>query len=140
MENQFVFYDLALKLKELGFDEECFGYYTVDEVLNLDSLKMFKDGDLTTITSQSDWTTLAPLWQQVFDFMIEKHNLVGTIYANASGYLWEIHDSAPEGGTHRAESGYDGDCQYSGTYTTYHKAREACLIKLIELVEDGKNK
>ena len=28
MEKEFVPYELAVKLKELGFDEECFGYYT----------------------------------------------------------------------------------------------------------------
>ena len=28
MQKQFVTYEIALKLKELGFDEPCFGYYT----------------------------------------------------------------------------------------------------------------
>ena len=28
MKSQFATYEIALKLKELGFDEECFGYYT----------------------------------------------------------------------------------------------------------------
>lgn len=28
MKDQFVSYPIALKLKELGFDEPCFGYYT----------------------------------------------------------------------------------------------------------------
>ena len=28
MKKQFVTYEIALKLKKLGFDEECFGYYT----------------------------------------------------------------------------------------------------------------
>ena len=27
MKDQFVTYEIALKLKELGFDEECFAYY-----------------------------------------------------------------------------------------------------------------
>lgn len=27
MEKQFVIYDIASQFKELGFDEECFGYY-----------------------------------------------------------------------------------------------------------------
>ena len=31
MEEQFVTYEIALKLKELGFNEECFGYYHVNE-------------------------------------------------------------------------------------------------------------
>ena len=54
MEKQFLTYELAVELKKLGFGESCFGYYTVDEVLNFDSLKMFKGSDLTTLTSQSD--------------------------------------------------------------------------------------
>ena len=42
-ESLFVHYKMAVELKKLGFGESCFGYYTVDEVLNFDSLKMFKE-------------------------------------------------------------------------------------------------
>ena len=126
--NMFVPYELALKLKELGFDEECLGSFTINDC----SLQIDDMYSLPSIVK-------APLWQQAFDFILNKFDLVGTVYANASGYLYEIHDSATKGGTHRAESGYDGDCEYSGTYTTYHKGRLACLEKLIELVENEKN-
>ena len=73
-ESLFVPYKIALELKKLGFGESCFGYYTVDEVLNFDSLKMFKGSDLITLTSQSDWTTLAPLWQQAARFLYINSN------------------------------------------------------------------
>ena len=33
MEKQFISYELALKLKELGFDEECFKTYNEDGIM-----------------------------------------------------------------------------------------------------------
>jgi hypothetical protein len=33
MRDQFVPYEIAVKLKEKGFDEECFGWWFVDEDL-----------------------------------------------------------------------------------------------------------
>jgi len=35
MEKQFVTYEIALKLKELGFNELCFGYFNGDKELML---------------------------------------------------------------------------------------------------------
>lgn len=49
MENEFVKYEQALALKELGFNEPSFGYPT------------------------------APLYQQAFRWLLKKHNLYGVI-------------------------------------------------------------
>jgi hypothetical protein len=34
MENEFVSYEHAIRLKELGFDEPCFGFYTQIEKIS----------------------------------------------------------------------------------------------------------
>jgi hypothetical protein len=55
MGKEFVPYQQALELKELGFDEPCFGEFNKDE----------KDGNIFTS---------APLYQQVFRWFREKYN------------------------------------------------------------------
>ena len=40
--NQFIPYNLALKLKELGFNEDCFGYYRKKDLLKLFNLQKYK--------------------------------------------------------------------------------------------------
>ena len=62
MKNEFVPYDIALAMKELGFDEPCFGCYRED--------KMFLFG--RTSDNTSTWT-LAPLYQQAFRWFREKY-------------------------------------------------------------------
>jgi len=118
IESLFVPYKEALVLKELGFNEQCLKSYGDDEGLNMHDSEMYLS---------------APLYQQAFIWFRDKHNMLGTVYSNASGYLWEIHDD--EGGTHRHASGFNGDCELSGTYTSYEKAEVALLQKLINLVK-----
>ena len=108
MEKQFATFEIALKLKELGFDEECFGYYTPmknwmmkgkysDEKLhfhgpnwaNNDNTMYFmyvqnSFGDRNSTVKNSSFTKAihniaVPLWQQAIDFCDSKELLVGTI-------------------------------------------------------------
>jgi len=71
MEKEFVPYQKALELKELGFDEPCFGkfYHNHLEIggswLNSEFNKDKKDGNIFTS---------APLYQQVFRWFREKYN------------------------------------------------------------------
>ena len=62
----FISYDLALKLKELGFNEECFGVY------------YNKDGDVRIYDGKEKGD--APLWQQAFKFIRDKYNLTTTFH------------------------------------------------------------
>jgi hypothetical protein len=76
MEKEFVPYQQALELKELGFDEPCFGkfYHNHLEIggswLNSEFNKDEKDGNIFTS---------APLYQQVFKWFREKHSLFHSI-------------------------------------------------------------
>jgi hypothetical protein len=123
MEAEFIPYELALALKELGFDEICLSAFFEDKIKRCDNVQ----------NSKCDYLS-APLCQQAFRFFREKHNLLGNIYSNASGWLWEIHDNI--GGTHRFGSEWSGDCEESGMFTSYEKAELACLKKLIEIVKE----
>ena len=95
MEKQFVTYEIALKLKELGFDEPCLAsYYTDDErnyakdgtydcrqkissSIDFDPFK--EEFDNFYINSNETYYVSAPLWQQVIDWCDSKGLLVGTI-------------------------------------------------------------
>jgi len=131
MEKEFTPYEQALALKELGFNEECFGYYG----------SFGANPSLLTIIGKEEHynrkTYKAPLYQQAFRWFREKYNLVHTVYSNASGYMWELHYNQERGGTHICDSGESGDCEMSGMFTTYEKAELECLKKLIEIVKNG---
>ena len=120
MKNEFIPYEQALALKGLGFDEPCLSYYEGESFsYHLASIK----GD--------DYIIPAPLYQQAFRWFREKHNILATVYSNASGYLYEWSDNI--GGTHIGWSNYEGP-NNGGVWDTYEEAELACLKKLIELL------
>ena len=69
IENEFIPFEQALALKELGFDKDCFGYYVNAE---LDLTWKFSDCSLYQDTHIS---ILAPLYQQAFRWFREKYGL-----------------------------------------------------------------
>ena len=126
MEKEFVPYELALKLKELGFDEECFGWY---------DFETFKEANIKWSHCSNydlNWSKLnctAPLWQQAFDFIREKYNTVVNFHCNDKRWFGEA----------RRINFYERflDSGYSKPYKTYEEARQAYLEKLIEIIENG---
>lgn len=64
--NQFISYKIALALKELGFDEPCFSYFTIlgkfaNDISNPRKYNSeFERGSYIS----------APLWQQVIDWLL----------------------------------------------------------------------
>lgn len=67
MKEQFVPYEIALKLKEKGFDELVFGFYWTD---NKDFVY-----DSPNRGKHHGVHLQAPLWQQVIDWLAETHNI-----------------------------------------------------------------
>ena len=76
MNKEFIPYEQALALKELGFDEQCFGYYYT---LNGKDWKFADDKQYDSLDEfyniGSMCTILAPLYQQVFRWFRENHSL-----------------------------------------------------------------
>lgn len=116
MEDLFIPYDLALELKELGFDEECFGYwwnnkdFTEPEFM-LGHCKHVMEGNIKR-----------PLYQQVFRWFREKYTLDSHIKKGKHGdYILVI--------TNHLEDSWD----------EHKEAELECLKRLIEIVkENGK--
>ncbi len=124
MKNEFIPYEQALALKELGLDAECFSFYNaIGELYESEGYYRYSHN------VHKD-EVIAPLYQQAFRWFREKHNILATVYSNASGYLYEWSDNV--GGTHRGWSNDEGP-NNGGVWNTYEEAELACLKKLIEL-------
>ena len=68
MEKEFIPYEQALALKELGFDEPCFGAWVNNELF-------ITENENPKIQSLSINQCTAPLYQQAFRFLREKYGL-----------------------------------------------------------------
>ena len=116
MEKEFIPYEQALALKELGFDEECLSYY-----FN----KQLSFGSKTSYGEVVE----APLFQQAFSFFREKHKLHSTI-TSISQESWQWHITKP---------GESLGKLYNEDFYTYEEAELECLKKLIEIVKNNLN-
>ena len=89
IEELFVPYELALKLKEKGYNEPCLSYYDSRGIQQIGTF------DFTTIDGYKESVAaLAPLYQQVVDFLREKHDIQINIEWNKfypnTPYVWSI--------------------------------------------------
>jgi hypothetical protein len=123
MKQEFIQYQQALELKELGFDESCLGFYefgSMDEEWHLRTKYVSKNeyNDVIHILK-------APLYQQAFDFFREKYGLWQTVLQNTD-IDW-TYDILPINGIH--------DYKLIDVFEEYNEAKQACLEKLIEIVK-----
>jgi len=120
MEKEFIPYEQALELKELGFDEPCFKIYNIkDEKLETWEIKnSWLNGDLS-IT--------APLYQQVFRWFREKHKLQAEILWRGDMNCFCYKTGKFKQGSHDFSK---------DDYNTYEEAELECLKKLIEIVKE----
>jgi len=145
MKTEFIPYEQALALKELGFDEPCLAYYDKDGDLlgdigiNEDIDNLYRNSYFVIYKDFSESEYTAPLYQQCFRWFREKYN-------------WQ-HSIDPTSDQHSFELGYNywiwnyktgeeyhtmpknrptGDWEFE----TYEEAELACLNKLIEIVKN----
>ena len=121
MTKEFIPYEQALELKEIGFDEPCYGYLTDDHFeLNSELLR----------GSEMDETWLnIPTFSQAFRWFRETHNLDSylkpEIIRNKKGYdfyIWVNDSEDLETGT--------------SSLSTYEVAELTCLKELIKIVKN----
>jgi len=142
IEKEFILYEQALKLKELGFNEPCFTSYDDKKRLRnpFDCTEDYNESvtyieDTTCFVKNSElklehWTT-APTYSQAFRWFRREHGLYSSInpeklfpYDRVTGVNWNVNICGGDG----------NEIGPSGTYS-YDKAELACLKKLIELVD-----
>ena len=73
MEKEFVPYKIALELKDLGFDEPCFGFYGTDGYLYI---QYARNGNIFKRNNGC----LSPTFSQIFRWFREKYKLHIFIY------------------------------------------------------------
>ena len=141
--------NLTIKLKELGFNPNNYlgkWYQFVEKELynpRRDEYVTVNKGnpiklDYSNSVSEEDrgiFLAYALVWDQVFDWFREEHHIIGNVYCNGSGYEWECHYDNTRGGTSIKMSCGDGDCEFSGTYITYEKAREDLIKDMISRIK-----
>jgi len=81
VEKQYVTHSIALKLFNLGYSEDCMGYFINDYFISTstDSLSAEQINKLNENKEHNVFLG-APLWQEVIDWFEEKHNLIITIF------------------------------------------------------------
>jgi len=120
MTKEFIPYEQSLALKELGFDEPCLMMYDTKEIL-------YSRGSFGNHWTNNDKGLLtAPLYQQVFRWFREKHNLVYTIGHIGHTDSW----------TFATENLQVAGQEWSKHYSTYEEAELECLKQLIKVVKE----
>jgi len=119
MNKEFVPYELALELKQLGFDDECFTVY---------SFKKLRKGTFSNLSSTDD-TILAPTYSQAFRWFRHK-GIISEIHSDFDRMLGYNRGYIPV--VQFIEFYNNGDC-----YETYEEAELVCLKKLIEIVKES---
>ena len=126
MTKEFVTYNQALALKELGFDEPCFDYYNpIEHKLNI----------FGVVNSELDFNKAwipAPLYQQAFRWFREKHQIEAIVSCIYSKTL----DISYEERRYHCYIVRDGITTKGIKFKTYEGAEEACLEKLIEICKN----
>ena len=118
MEKEFVPYELAVKLKALGFDEPCLMYYDY-------SWRLVESGV---------YECKAPLFQQAFRWFREKYEIFGVItsekddnYYNTEFFGYSVYKTKVN-----APLSIGLDLKENASY---EEAELACLDKLIKIIE-----
>ena len=126
-ELEFVPYEEALALKELGFNKWVFAYYTNDKQYPFIM-------DVRDLKEKYKEETQAPLYQQAFRWFREKYNIdfiippTGGSDFKTIGYYYEIIVEIP------TEPNIESE-----TFKTYEEAELECLRELIKTVKQKNN-
>ena len=141
MEKEFIPYEIALALKELGFDEPCaasYGSYVhktselflnINNPVNIETLVIEKTG-----FNRPSFYVKAPLYQQAFRWFREKHGINSTIdndlYEDDNHIVYSYNLSRISTADDLIELDEDDFVD------TYEQAELECLKKLIEIVKN----
>jgi hypothetical protein len=133
MKKEFIPYNLALELKELGFDEPCIGFYKLGDVdiyygtIIQEKNHKFRNNTGLNIYGDLKEKIAAPTYSQTFRWFREKYGYYISVFrthdSNWGTDLWLL-------GVHKPKATVFSE--------TYEEAELACLEKLIEIVKEKK--
>lgn len=135
VESLFVPYELALELKELGFNENSLAWF-LPEIASKDNIPSPVLGSYSRNFNSYPDRINAPLWQQAFDWFREKYDLLGYVNDESSiednpnlhkKWIYVIQELPVV---------LHDDLSNDKVYKTYKEAELECLKKLIEIVKE----
>ena len=129
MERQFVTYEIAKQLKELGFDECCLAVYFKDK---FQLVKGFNINNVDLYVADEFGGILAPVWQQAIDWFREKYNIYINVepvtFDDEPTYIFEIID---------LKNGRLLN-DINSSFIDPNEAREQAILKALELCQKEK--
>lgn len=133
MKENFANYNQSIALRDLGFDEECLGFYKDSKYLKTvdQHWGMSLGGISKSLGYSVDDLVLAPLISQVFTFFRKKYNLSGEVQSNQFKFTYYIiYDTLG-----------NNVCKFVGEkYNTYPEAQTECINKLIKIAQENENR
>ncbi len=127
MNKEFVTYEQALALKELGFDEPCWAWWHIEDC---DTRFCYSEQRSPIINSRETEVVGLPTYSQAFRWFREKHNLFSEIQMDRTTepkFCFVIFKYEHFGNYEKVAV----DEWY--LYRTYEEAEQVCLTKLIEI-------
>jgi hypothetical protein len=134
MEKEFIPYEQALELKQLGFDEPCVKEFHKQMLITNSCGDEMTNSELIYLYGKEDNVIAAPLYQQSFRWFIENYGKNGILFSDGCQWTfdlrWEDDDDYgyPSIQFPKREVGRE-------MFDTYEEARFECLKKLIEIVK-----
>ena len=123
MEKQFVTYEIALKLKGLGFDEPCYAHFR-----DKDSLIAVSSGIAGIRYSwiENKDVILSPLWQQVIDWFRDNKKIHISLPNHYDGNSIDIRNFNNDKSYHSMDE--------DKWYEDYYECRILSILKAFELI------
>ena len=138
MEKEFIPYEQAIELKQLGFDEPCLAFYDGKETNQVyyNSIRN-GSGDYEPFKNNErlKWFG-APLYQQALRWFREVHNLRGFIgyRPNVKKFDYHIYDMGLSGMDYVKGRGME-EWNKDPLVGTYEEAELGCLKQLIKIIK-----
>ena len=148
MEKELVPYEPSSELKELGFDEPCFGYYVDGELrginLGMEELggiepyyQRFKFHTLSNhnTNNPNKIITTAPTFSQAFRWFRENHGISVSITINWEEGIGKDSSYGKYACSLEHKSYNESIGEFIGVFKRYEEAELECLKGLIEMVK-----
>ena len=128
MNEDFAPFELAVKLREKGFDEPCYGYYHRDG--GDDSFEVCGNGDSDFLNSKNQYRVAAPTISQVLKWLREEKKIHIIVEIADSGWYYTLYPNV------RWENGQLKSDKYIMSFKSKVSYEQAALVG-IEYVLDN---
>ena len=129
MEKEFIPRELAIRLKDIGYDEEVFAWTDIytEHIVHMYATNKSNMNKYKEVIS-------IPTWQSVFEWLLETHNVYSVVIPTITMHWTFKTMTVTKAMVEVPPYKHVCACDYLERY----EARQACLEKLIEIVEQQK--